>query len=176
VRGSGVHLVLGCACQRPVLWPGRVAGSFVSGRLQQLLCSCGSSGVFVQGRPGGFYSPIGRRCTVRRRLRVGAAVLFSGNAHLRMANRGILQVCLLQGGMHGRRRMGDRLGFGWNGKAHGPECSRVNARTCALLDSRGFVGSLNPHGRAFASSGNEEVMNTLKEKPSKDRWLYGSCH
>jgi hypothetical protein len=45
--------------------------------------------------------------------------------------------------MHGRRRVGDWLDFGWNGKAHGPERLRVNARTCALLDSRIFIGGLN---------------------------------
>jgi hypothetical protein len=50
-----VYLALGCACQRPVLWPGCAACSLISGRLWQIPCVCRNSGVFVQG--GVIYKP-----------------------------------------------------------------------------------------------------------------------
>ncbi|KAI0283253.1 hypothetical protein BC826DRAFT_973802 [Russula brevipes] len=43
MRGSRVHLALGCVHQRLVLWPGRAACSLVSGRLRWLPCLCASS-------------------------------------------------------------------------------------------------------------------------------------
>ncbi|KAI0281920.1 hypothetical protein BC826DRAFT_974417 [Russula brevipes] len=44
------------------------------------------------------YGPLRRQCAGQRRLQVSATVLPCGNVRLRMADRGTLQACLLQGG------------------------------------------------------------------------------